>query len=262
MPRQSRRPPVGITRFNYWHLEICQPRDEQTLMFRRHFSSQADEGETHLAERFVRHLHGPCGEPSCRLDRKLARSPRRSVELALSGYIEDSREWSRNKLAQQALKSLAPARRATMREFATKQHDQWRQDLDTIIGRIREDLEQFEQMIPKGPGSAVKMLVETGYSAKRKIWQEYATQALALFGRGPTTLAITIGAAERATAGRLRARLDLRNLSAEEQAYVVHWFRHAARNLIRYRNGDLALPFEHPSCADTCRDTVRPALRS
>jgi hypothetical protein len=131
-----------------------------------------------------------------------------------------------------------------------------------IIGIIRDDLDQFEQMIPEGPGAVIKTVVATSYSTKRKIWREYATQALALLGRGPTTLAITIGVAERTTGGRQRARLDLHDISAEERAYVLHWFQHAARNLIRYRNGDPALPFEHPTCATACRDAVRLARRA
>ena len=230
------------------------------LQARQQLPSAAVEGEVYLNERLARHLDGcPCGEPICRLERALVKSPGRRVEIALKDYITYSRSWRQSPQANEALKTLAPARQKALLEFATEQHDRGRRSLDMIIGVIRDDLDQFEQMIPEGPKSVVTTVVATGYRAKQKIWQPYARQALALLDRGPTPLAIALGAAQAATGGRQRARLDLRELSAEEQAYVLHWFHHAARNLIRYRNGDPALPFEHPTCATACRDAVRPA---
>ena len=264
MPRQTRRLPLDIDRFNYWDKEICRPTDRAILELRSQFASASDVGEMVLAERFERHLQGPCGEPLCRVDRRLERQPRERRELALRDYVENTREWDRNPRAHQILRGLRPAERKALVKFAKKTHGVvGRRSWATLVSTIRRDLRWFEKMLPLGPARVVD---SDEYPAMRRVWTVYARQALALLNLGPTSLEISLGVVERAAAGRQRARIDLSGISPEQRGLILHWFHHAFRNLIRYWNGHPQLPFDRldTRCAAGCRDAViwggRPSL--
>ncbi len=257
MPRQTRRLPLDITRFNYWEREICQPRESVILQLRRQSPSASDEAETFLRERFERHLKGPCGEKGCRVDHWLEHQPRdRILELALRDYIENTRAWDRNRRAHQTLRELRPAKRKALVAFAKRTHGVvGRRSWATLVSKVRRDLRWFEKMLPHGPTQVVD---SDEYPAMRKVWTPYGRQALALLGLGPTSLELSLGVVQRAAGGRQRARIDLRGISLEQRGFILHWFHHAFRNLIRYWNGHSQLPFD-PSdarCATECRDAV------
>ena len=253
MPRQTRRLPVQITRFNYWNYGPCRPRsrDELERLCRHRIHDPADD-EGEVLFRFLRHLqHGPCDEPTCLLQ---SADTSQWPELALDDFIRRERRWERYAAALRVFKELpAGVRQRLLRIDARLYGRVGRRSWSTLLQAIAKDQRLFARMLPSGakPGAkpgAKRIMVEDerSYPSARKVWTAYARQALDVLGQNPE------GETARLGGGRQRARLDLTGLEGNKREWILHWFAHAFRNLVRYRGGRSSLPFEE-SCIIDCK---------
>jgi len=245
VPRKSRRLPVGITRFNFWDYEVCRPMAATALARRRRLVG--DPVQVAIRERFLHHLQGACGEPECAVDRGLAQAtPAAWPELALADFIETSRLWERDRQAQRVFNGLPAHVRLELRKRSDRLYGRVaRRRWATLLAVIAKDQLLFARMLPCGPTQIMKS-TDSIYPSAKKTWTTYARQAIELLG---------LGTGRASGVGRQRPRLDLRTLTPAQQAAVVHWFAHAFRNLVRYRDGHPSRPFV-PACAATCRGTI------
>ncbi len=242
MPRQVRRLPVGINRFTYWIFVPCRPATADELARRNRFPSLSLDAGVFLLERFIRHVNdGACGDFGCRTDPLLqsAKGARRS-ETALKDFIEGERLWAQRPQAQRVFKTLPAGAKQRLAELSGRLYGRrGRRTWKTLLEAIARDQRLFACMLPDGPK---RLRDDSLYPSARKVWTMYARQALVVLGDDP---------AESPDA-RERARLDLTGRSADERAYVLHWFAHAFRGLVRHRNRDEPLPFS-PDCAAYCQ---------
>jgi hypothetical protein len=235
--------------------------------------------------------NGACGDPGCLTDKRLAvQDDGQRAEFALADLIKHDRLWNQRPGAQQVLKTLPAALQRRLENLDSTWNGgdggsgalAWQK----LIKRIADDQRWFESMLPDGPRrllprstvipktdqeaeqqEAERVLKVRVYELARKAWPCYARQALILVERSPLPAGppyvqdVTVDIVRQDDAlmatlrgrppMRERARYDLRGLTDKDRAYVLHWFAHALRGLVRYANGDELQPFS-TKCARNC----------
>src|SRR5262245_61104505 len=136
LPRQTRRLPVGITRFTYWCYEICVPSAGAELTRR----ARASQRQAHVIRgRFQQHLVGTCGEPGCTgYARNSASVPSGKAEIALLDYVDLTREWARDATAHRTLKGLSASAKTRIRQLSDRLYGRrgrraWKTFLEAIV---------------------------------------------------------------------------------------------------------------------------------
>lgn len=221
-------------------------------------------------KRFLAHAAGPCGEAGCSVDPRLANAqPRRREAIALRDYIEHSREWERDRNARRVLSRLPHVEAQRLREFSEREYGRrgrrrWR----TLLETIARDLRLFGGVSVAGvetlPTQAEGLAMSPDLA--RKVWRMYQRQAWLLLGEAPASPLVRalhkrFGARlTQLPRGRVSTYAELgAKLSPEqrERAWgaVLHWFHHAFRNLVRYRDGHPPRP-RAEDCVESCRAAV------
>jgi hypothetical protein len=274
--------PAGITRFNYWNYEFCRPtgRAADSLVppwtpLRSVVGPKIDwpelppisvEGQLYLLDRFARHLQlGPCDEEGCALRGSM---PSRWPELALEDFVTFERNWRSVTGTSRIFRRLPADVQQRIREIDARRHGRiGRRSWTTLLNKIARDQQDFAAMFPVGPKAILNNddddrtdteaadeddnnAPEDRLGSTRKVWTVYARGALEALGHNPD------GETSKLQGGRQRAKLDLAGLKVSERQRVLHWFAHAFRNLVRYRDRHPPLPFDD-SCSSRCKRELK-----
>lgn len=291
MPRQTtRRPPVGMGRFTYWYFDVSYPlyvpEVRRAAMPKSIQASLADHDVIAGNFRAIRDGHESLG---LLYDLKAAFRPELNRQVrALRYYIELDRLWQQDSAAQTLLQGLPKPKRDELLALDKKtwgRPQSWR--WETLLPTIAEDQEIFREIVFLGPTDAglsrtrpkkdeselefVRDRHGVSEATARRIYRYYQRQMSDLMGLGVLASAGWRGGLQKAgllnAQGRLPTKPILRSLEElsrnERKRHtepVFHWFHHALRNLVRYRDGHPPLPFDAYACSHACRAAQRRLL--
>ncbi len=265
MLRQTRRLPVDLTRFNWWLWGYSRPMTAGQV---RRLPGRAPADRSR--GRFRAHLRGPCGSRGCSADAGLAgATPSERQILALKDYIEQGRAWEQDREAQRVFKGLPRRARARLRALADRLNGRrGRRSWKNLLEIIAKDLRLFEGVSCAGARTLRDLAGQLAMSPAlaRKVWETYQRQARLLLGEAPDSELVRVIherfglRLKRLSSGRLSVPAELGAEVSPEQrerlwGEVLHWFHHAFRNLLRYRDRHTPRPWA-VNCAAGCRATV------
>lgn len=150
MPRQTKKIPARLHRFNYWRFVEFAPRPADELAM---FSTGriVEEAKTLTWEQFEKHREGqPCRVPGCAFDRLLLNGPPAAEHAyqALRHLVQSKSEWKQDKRSQCILKELPPQQRAYLEQLHEKTWGGYRRDRwDQLLKRIAKDQILFQEML-------------------------------------------------------------------------------------------------------------------
>lgn len=270
MQKDPRFLPRHITRFNYW--PFFAPKPQHQLAPAAQWLGEYPEvawsdrpGHT-AAHRHIQHTF--------RLRLKQSADSAARQFYALKDYVWDDKEWENDPEAQRVKKQLTPRRQNAIDLLNRKlwrYRSQW--TWDKLLETIADDQESFLKYCERAPDERA-----VSEAMKQRIYQHYSKQAIKLLGGGGTY----IPPARRSkyqvpnpldesdnpkltTLLNARGRIDIPSIfevdwldcksndeRREAKKRTLHWFHHALRNLLAYRNRRAPIPWT-TDCAKRCR---------
>jgi hypothetical protein len=274
MASLNRPIPGGLTRFNYWKKASIHPRSAVDLSF------DADYGSEHLREefgrRFQKHRTGPCNIRGCGTDALFRNaSPEEWDRLALEELAATDSAWNNVEGATALYNTLDADAQERIRAAWNQRRRAWA----ALLGNIARDQLAYDQITRSSP--KVQELERVGErfgrseSWARQVYARYSEQAMVLRGAG---VLVQSPESRRVWKDRGGLRVEGRRVMtapyipeavikgrkgqerrAIEDRWIEHWFAHALRNLVRYRDkhGPLAWPGRpsSPGASSDCRET-------
>lgn len=292
MPRQERRVPRGMNRFNYWTFEVAGLTIEEEDVHARYC---ADEDSSYCPREFRALRDGTSQEPAQVLAnrRKSLWSRFGSIVddsriLALAWYAWSDKRWQQDSEAWDLFRQLPVEARS---KIGTIDHLKWRYrgawDWDDLLSTIATDQVLFEEMLMLGPTESGLVWtrrsvaeqefpwVRRGYarSSAKRVYDGYQRQVSVLFGEGfrpPKDWENALRAEGLMDEkGRVLFEPLMEGLKGkprkEKRRYtgpVLHWFAHGLNNLRLYRNGKPPIPWHSDACAAACLDVRKRLARS
>jgi hypothetical protein len=204
---------------------------------------------------------------------------------ALTGYVEDDKEWAQDPEAQQVLRHLSPQQREAIHRLdrakwpeRSKRPARIKRTWKELCREIAHDQETFERFCNKPPAP------DTLRGTEARIYKNYSQRAIKLLGaifiakarRGSYRAANPLDESDEPELstlltpnGWLRGEsiigVNWLDLSREERRAAkkrtLHWFHHALRNLREYRYHRPSIPWT-AECENTCREMQKKLLNS
>lgn len=287
MPRQNRKPLLGITRFNYWqYLETVSTHPPVSRKSKKKVSlSKLYASSRNLSRKqFCAHLNlQPCNISGCQLDRRLNEENDQEQRrfLSLQRYVESDRLWKQDEAAQTVRASLSHKNQKKIDDLDSKINRAFsKQTWLPLLTHIARDQRVFERIIAEklsGKLEEAGALFDLSEAQTRSIYRVYGQMRQQLFGKITNRKVLNMckrkGREPKRPPEIPRTReLDNESSwpmfgcdgqlidygqqgepidSSTRDQMVFHWFGHALRNLARYFNGKAPLPFQD-SCATRC----------
>lgn len=238
VPRQTRKVPWRLTRFNYWNVAGIRPQDadETVTLSPAWVRSHSHE----LCRRqFLAHLNGrSCGVVGCRMDRRLGKLDRdHRTSLALSYYIRSDRLWAQDRAAHRALRALPQTLRRDVERLDREIEGHRSRTGPELLKEIARDQLIFETITGErlsGQLDKVGERFKLGEAAVRGIYRNYSRQLHLLLGdirgrarellaqRGlPTSLSDPVIPRKRVVATRVSRREMVPRLLIDREERVV-----------------------------------------
>lgn len=301
MPRQTRRVPPTIGRFNYWTRWIADPDPAGDDDLPDGAPSIDEEGMADSARTF-RAMRDGTERPLLIALRHRALRPilgdamKDDRALALAAYIVRDRRWQENGEAWALLHQLP---RSTQDRLLRVDAQKWRRgrgkEWDPFLQQIATDQRVFEEILWRGP-TAHKLVAGSwrrqqagGGEPPRPAWTRYGiskaeakriydhyigtAQAIRGLGVKPSSEAWRVALRERGYLdehGRVPSDPLTSFLAGKSRAerkeqgldLVWHYFTHALRNLVWYRHGHRKPHWEGDACLNTCLEIRNRLARS
>lgn len=238
MPRQTRKRPWRLTRFNYWNVAGIRPQEpDEAKTFAP--SDVRHEGQELCRRQFLAHLYGQaCGVARCGLDGGLGQLDRdHRTHRALSYYIRSDRLWAQEQAAHRALRALPPNLRRDVERLSREIEGRRTRSGRELLKEIARDQHIFETITRErlsGQLETVGERFKLGEVAVRGIYRNYSPQLRLLLGdiRGrageflaekgrPTSLTDPIIPRKRVVATRVTRRETLPRLLFDREGRVV-----------------------------------------
>jgi hypothetical protein len=267
-----------VGRFNYWSYEFARP--EATKLPHAPSAGRIAHARIRKTFRKIRDDAGVAEQYRPRFQEDLIRvgigHPAPAI-LALAYYLTTDRLWTQDCEAWTLLAQQLPEVQVALRTWA---RGVWRRrttgSWDGLLRTIARDQALFQEISSLGPTQAG--LVCTQWLDVPPIWKKYGvSEAVAqrvyrayyremstLLGRG-RRVSEKVRALCRTQCGievprvlPTRAMPELADLPADEHVpTIIHWFAHALRNLVPYRQGHTPILWHPTACRQRCFQVQR-----